>query len=58
MFTNNLFYFREKVKKVSVELICDAYQHIYDCICDTKNEYSDPQSIVPRTPDQVVKLLS
>ncbi|KAK7496642.1 hypothetical protein BaRGS_00012049 [Batillaria attramentaria] len=49
---------RETVKKRSVELICQAYQQMYDTIMDPKHEYKDPQATVPRTPDQVLKLLS
>ncbi|GAB1609233.1 conserved oligomeric Golgi complex subunit 6-like [Argonauta hians] len=49
---------REKVKKISVELICEAYRQVYRFISDKKRGYHDWQSIVPRTPDQVVKLLS
>lgn len=49
---------RDSVKKNSVELICEAYKHMFEAINKPANEYKDPQSIVPRTPDQVVKLLS
>ncbi|PVD24289.1 hypothetical protein C0Q70_14760 [Pomacea canaliculata] len=49
---------RETVKRRSVELICQAYQQMYAAITDPKQEYKDPQSTVPRTPEQVLKLLS
>ncbi|OWF39301.1 conserved oligomeric Golgi complex subunit 6-like [Mizuhopecten yessoensis] len=49
---------RETVKKNSADLICSAYKQIYDTICDPANEYKESPSIVPRTPDQVVRLLS
>ncbi|XP_041348478.1 conserved oligomeric Golgi complex subunit 6-like [Gigantopelta aegis] len=49
---------RENVKLRSIELICEAYQQIYQAIHHPSNGYSEPQSIVPRTPSQVVKLLS
>ncbi|KAL3852068.1 hypothetical protein ACJMK2_015756 [Sinanodonta woodiana] len=49
---------RETVKKRSIDLICQAYQLMYDAICNPVNEYRDCQAIVPRTPDQVLKLLS
>ncbi|XP_033746599.1 conserved oligomeric Golgi complex subunit 6-like [Pecten maximus] len=49
---------REMVKKNSSDLICAAYKQIYDAICNPANEYKESPSIVPRTPDQVVRLLS
>lgn len=48
---------RELIKKNSAELLCASYQLMYDAVCDPKNEYREPQNIVPRTPDQVNKLL-
>ncbi|XP_053378010.1 conserved oligomeric Golgi complex subunit 6-like isoform X2 [Mercenaria mercenaria] len=48
---------RELIKKNSSELICKSYKLMYDAVCDPKNEYGEYQSIVPRTPDQVEKLL-
>ncbi|XP_060599820.1 conserved oligomeric Golgi complex subunit 6-like isoform X2 [Ruditapes philippinarum] len=48
---------RELIKKNSSELICKSYKLMYDAISDPKNEYGEYHSIVPRTPDQVVKLL-
>lgn len=49
---------REKIKKRSVELICAAYASLYSAIMDTKNNYANPYSIMPHTPEQIVKLLS
>lgn len=49
---------RVKLKKKSVDLICTAYKLIYDAITDSANGYTNSSSIVPRTPDQVVQLLS
>ncbi|XP_064604827.1 conserved oligomeric Golgi complex subunit 6-like [Liolophura sinensis] len=49
---------REAVKKQAVDLICSAYRQMYEAITIPANEYREPGSIVPRTPDQVVKLLS
>ncbi|KAL4226096.1 Golgi transport complex subunit 6 [Mactra antiquata] len=49
---------RELIKKNSADLICQSYKLMYEAICDPKNEYREYQSIVPRTPDQVVKLLT
>lgn len=47
-----------KLKQKSSSLICDAYKLIYNAIVDPANGYTTSNSIVPRTPDQVVKLLS
>ncbi|CAH1781027.1 unnamed protein product, partial [Owenia fusiformis] len=49
---------REMVKKSSTELLCKAYKQMYDAIVDPSNEYTDPKTIVPRTPEQVIELLS
>ncbi|KAL8609891.1 Golgi transport complex subunit 6 [Nucella lapillus] len=49
---------RETVKRRSVELICEAYSQMYSAITDPKHEYKDAATTVPRTPDQVTKLLS
>jgi hypothetical protein len=53
-----LFCFREKIKKRSVELICAAYASLYSAIMDPRNTYANPYSIMPHTPEQIVKLLS
>ncbi|CAF2666340.1 unnamed protein product [Rotaria sp. Silwood2] len=49
---------REKIKKRSVELICAAYTSLYSAIMNSKNNYANPYSIMPHTPEQIVKLLS
>ncbi|CAF0784665.1 unnamed protein product [Brachionus calyciflorus] len=49
---------RLKLKQKSVRLVSDAYKLIYDAITDPENGYSNSNSIVPRTPDQTLKLLS
>ncbi|XP_076448028.1 conserved oligomeric Golgi complex subunit 6-like [Babylonia areolata] len=49
---------RETVKRRSVELICQAYHLMYSAITDPKHDYKDAQTAVPRTPEQVTKLLS
>ena len=46
------------MKKHSLELICKSYKQMYEMIMDPGNEYREPLTIVPRTPEQVVKLLS
>ena len=50
-------YIRESVKKRSMELINESYRLLFDSIKNPANEYREPQGIVPRTPDQVMKLL-
>ena len=52
-----LLHFREFIKKQSVELISVAYNQLYKVICDPYNLYREPETIVPRTPDQVQQLL-
>lgn len=48
---------RESIKKRSMELINESYRLLFDSIKNPANEYKEPQGIVPRTPDQVMKLL-
>ncbi|XP_052778414.1 conserved oligomeric Golgi complex subunit 6-like isoform X2 [Mya arenaria] len=50
--------YRELIKKNSSDLICQAYRLMYEAICDPRNEYRESTSIVPRTPDQVIALLT
>jgi hypothetical protein len=47
-----------KLKQKSSTLICEAYKLIFNAIVDPSNGYANSNSIVPRTPEQVVKLLS
>ncbi|KAK2156367.1 hypothetical protein LSH36_215g03002 [Paralvinella palmiformis] len=49
---------RESVKKHSIELICHAYKQMYKSLFDESNNYTEPHTIVPRTPEQVQKLLA
>jgi len=48
---------REVVKKRSVELVCQVYSQVYAALIATDAGYADILSLMPRTPDQVVKLL-
>jgi len=48
---------RLKLKKKSVELICNAYKLIYEAIVDPANGYTNSAAIVPRTLEQVCSLL-
>lgn len=41
-----------------MKLVIDAYKTIYRSIIDPENQYANVTSIVPRTPEQVAKLLS
>ncbi|WAR24954.1 COG6-like protein [Mya arenaria] len=40
------------------QLQIQAYRLMYEAICDPRNEYRESTSIVPRTPDQVIALLT
>ena len=46
------------MNKRSSDLVCVAYRKIYDAVLNPFNKYTDPKSIVVRTPDQVLSLLS
>lgn len=50
--------YRDTVNKRSSDLVCVAYRKIYDAVLSPFNKYTDPKSIVVRTPDQVLSLLS
>jgi hypothetical protein len=49
---------REAVKKRSVEFICQVYGQIYVALTAATSGYDDINSLAPRTPEQVTKLLS
>lgn len=49
---------RESATKRSTELICQAYKQVYTAVLDPTHGYKDGQAVVPRTPEQVVHLLS
>ncbi|XP_038050783.1 conserved oligomeric Golgi complex subunit 6-like isoform X2 [Patiria miniata] len=48
---------REEITKRGTELVCGAYQLLFDSITNPANGYQEPKSIVIRTPDQVRALL-
>ena len=52
------FFTRETIKKNCADLLCKSYKQIYDAILDPANEFREHASIVPRSPDQVIKLLT
>jgi len=45
------------MKKRSVELVCQVYSQVYTALTVDGTGYNDILSLVPRTPDQVIKLL-
>ena len=47
----------EVVEKRSVELVCQVYSQVYAALTAAGAGYNDILALVPRTPDQVVKLL-
>ncbi|XP_022097999.1 conserved oligomeric Golgi complex subunit 6-like [Acanthaster planci] len=48
---------REEIVRRGTELVCGAYQFLFDCINNAANGYVDPKNIVVRTPEQVRVLL-
>lgn len=57
----NLIYgasLRSQLSSKSMKLVTDAYASIYKIISDPGNGYTNINSVAPRTPDQVAKLLS
>jgi len=45
------------MKKRSVELVCQVYSQVYTALTADGTGYNDILTIVPRTPEQVTKLL-
>jgi len=45
------------MKKRSVELVCQVYFQVHTALTADGTGYNDILSLVPRTPDQVTKLL-
>ncbi len=48
---------RLRLKENSTKLVIESYKLIYETVSNPINEYANYASIMPRTPDQVVKLL-
>ena len=48
---------RELIKQRAVELICHAYKQMYSAVSNPDNGYAE-KSLMPRTPEQVLHLLS
>ncbi|XP_053564378.1 conserved oligomeric Golgi complex subunit 6 [Bombina bombina] len=49
---------KEHIIKQSMELVCRAYNELYEAVMDPVNGYKDPTSILHRSPQQVQTLLS
>lgn len=48
---------RQTLRKRSMELLCNAYNQIYEAVNLSCNNYIDPKLLLPRTPEQVKTLL-
>jgi len=48
---------RDSILEKSTSLIHGAYKTLYDAITNPSNGFTEPQGIVPRTPDQVKRLI-
>lgn len=49
---------REQIFRQSTELVCRAYAEVYSALNNPNNGYKDPETLLPRTPQQVQTLLS
>ncbi|KNC51011.1 uncharacterized protein AMSG_06985 [Thecamonas trahens ATCC 50062] len=48
---------RQNVRSQVAEFIADAYARIYDAVCDARNGYGNPASILLHSPDEIKILL-
>ncbi|XP_067127837.1 conserved oligomeric Golgi complex subunit 6 [Centruroides vittatus] len=48
---------RQNLRLRTVELLCSVYKQIYEAIHDASNAYPEPDSLLPRMPEQVTSLL-
>lgn len=48
---------RQDLRSRTVELLCSVYKQIYNAIHDPSNAYPEPDSLFPRSPDQISTLL-
>lgn len=48
---------RQDLRSRTVELLCSVYKQIYNAIHDPSNGYPEPDSLFPRSPDQICTLL-
>ncbi|KAG9491968.1 conserved oligomeric Golgi complex subunit 6 [Eleutherodactylus coqui] len=49
---------KEQIIKQSTELVCRAYRELHDAVMDPANSYKEPTTILHRSPQQVLTLLS
>uniref|UniRef100_A0A3Q1I6I5 Conserved oligomeric Golgi complex subunit 6 n=1 Tax=Anabas testudineus TaxID=64144 RepID=A0A3Q1I6I5_ANATE len=49
---------KEQIFRQSTELVCRAYAEVYSALTSPANGYKDPETLVPRSPQQVQTLLS
>uniref|UniRef100_A0A8C8A5C3 Conserved oligomeric Golgi complex subunit 6 n=1 Tax=Oryzias sinensis TaxID=183150 RepID=A0A8C8A5C3_9TELE len=49
---------KEQIFRQSTELVCRAYAEVYSALNNPNNGYKDPETLLPRTPQQVQTLLS
>ncbi|XP_048588822.1 conserved oligomeric Golgi complex subunit 6 isoform X2 [Nematostella vectensis] len=49
---------RDTVYKRAADAVCATYNTLYTMITDPRNNYTEPNSLVPRTPQQVTSLLT
>ncbi|XP_065056579.1 conserved oligomeric Golgi complex subunit 6-like isoform X1 [Rhopilema esculentum] len=48
---------RDTVYKKAIDLVCLAFNSVHSAISDPRNKYDSPQSLLLRSPDQVLTLL-
>lgn len=48
---------RSAVQHRAFEVIAAIYRQLYEAVHDAENLYQNPGILMPRTPDQVLKLL-
>jgi hypothetical protein len=48
---------RKMVSRRSLEVVAASYAQLYHAVVDAKNQYDNPLSLVPKSPDQVKLLL-
>jgi hypothetical protein len=49
---------RSTVQRRAFEMIVAIYRQLYGAVHDPENLYQNPGILMPRTPDQVLKLLA
>jgi hypothetical protein len=49
---------RSTVQQRAFEIIAAIYKQLYEAVHDPENLYQNPEMLMPRTPDQVLKLIT